>query len=106
MAKYVYRFGDVSVPVYDQYETCQRLELTPRQLYSYVNAGLLCNFTVPSFIPDGCGPAGFAVSVFPCEEVDWIGIERVVYPHRSVRKILARRREVNGPVFGLQRIEE
>jgi hypothetical protein len=102
--KYVYRFGGVSVPVYDQEEACWRLDLTPRQLFSYINAGLLCHLSVAG--PASCGPVGCSVSVFPCEEVDWIGVERVVYPRRSVRTILARRHEVNGPIFQLQQSEE
>ena len=78
--------------------------LTPRQLFFYINAGLLCHFSVPGHA--SCGPVGCPVSVFPCEEVDWIGIERVVYPRRSVRTILVRRHEVNGPVFQLQQVKE
>ena|SRR5437763_1389971 len=99
MAKYVYRFGDVSIPVYDEEETCRRLDIHYRKLLSYVNVGLLCSLSVPGF--GAVASPGMRI-MFPCEEIDWIGIELVVYPNCSVLNILKRRCEVNGPIFQLQ----
>ena len=101
--KYIYRLGAVSVSVYDQKEACQRLGIHWRQLTRYVNYGLLCSFSAPGF---GSLDHPGLIAVYPCEEIDWISLERVVFPYRSVLSILKDRKALSGLLYELRRDEE